>query len=103
MQMSSFWGSFEEDVKTNEHEAGGKESTHTRQREERDQRLLTQAISTFTKSREEPEQDTGTESYRAIPSTELSGMKTLTEQREEPEQDIGSKSYATFSKPNSLP
>lgn len=77
MKMTSFWGHFEEDSLPEKDESCLIGQTQTRQREE-------------------PDQDSETDSYRAIPFAIISGTKTLTKQREEVDQDSTQAKYSVF-------
>lgn len=96
MAMSSFWGYFEENAVQEKSDINLGVQTQTRAREENDQRVIAQTTSTFTATREEPDQDTNNNVYRAIPTTKIIFTKTLTEQREENDQDSGHFKYSTF-------
>ena len=104
MKMTGFWRHFEESVCGCTEErismlSGRVDPTHTRQREEPDQRRTSGLLGgtlTKTATREETDQDVSTRQYRAIPPTGASGTKTLTEQREELDQDESTQVYSAL-------
>ena len=98
-KFNYFWSNFEEQSTVISNSKSNHEKTHTRQREEQDQRrsVIASGTNTMTATREEIDQDANNIGHEAIPrSVPSSRMKTLTETREEPDQDFSCQSYCAF-------
>ncbi|MBN2183235.1 MAG: hypothetical protein JW715_15095 [Sedimentisphaerales bacterium] len=92
----TFWRHFEEHAL----KACNIDGTHTRQREEPDQRneCFSSGVLTITNTREEPDQDNKSRQYCAIPNHISRKTETQTFTREEPDPGPENKQYYAIPK-----